>query len=182
MYPTRGHQHRVTHSLLCFAILVVAFALVIRPGRGELIPSWSYEELAAKSDSILIVELLASNIPANKSLPFRGLKLRGIYSKFKVRATLKGKATNTIRVLHYVRGKNIVFSDGSDLVEFSYPKNGRRRPLGSGQRKGEPAKPLYLVFLTKQRNGMHVFTSGPLWAGMSVKTLGSLKLLRSTNE
>ncbi len=144
----------MTRTLLSAATLLIAAAPQLVP---RTIPQYSYDELFARSDLVVIAEPLRKtrDTPERSTLPYVSPPHRaiGVETEFRAELVLKGRKRDRF-VLHHYRerpepprkgpdGVERVLVDGLLLVTFDPKKNSE-----------------YLLFLVREPDGRFAPTGG----------------------
>jgi len=162
-----------------FAVACAASFLVYPSAApARLHKSWNYDQLLKGADLVVLAAAVrteqADDAPPNHSWP---RELVAQNTTLKVRGTLKGKAEGeNIKVLHFKFGdfkkglEGSAIFNGPQLVEF------RSGPVtvGAGPSKRVVAKPEYLLFLKKMKDGRYEPLSGHIDPIDSIRVVSPL--------
>lgn len=144
--------------LAACAVVAVVFCVAQVSGMEKQLES--YDDLARKSDVILIISRDDSkNVPATD--PEQDARLVRVHSTLSVLATLKGTVNDRqITFVHYcsIDGKPV---EGASLANLQAPKKGQN-PGAIDQ---------FLVFLKRHADGTYEATSGQYDSAESVRLL-----------
>jgi hypothetical protein len=165
---------KVAFALLCAACLFVYPSAA--PAR--IVVRKNYDQMFKEADLVVLVQAVrtekADDEPPEHSWP---RELVAQNTTLKVRGTLKGKAEGEhIKVLHFKFGEfkkgfeGRSTYDGPQLVEF------RTGPVtvGAGPSKRVVAKPEYLLFLKKMKDGRYEPLSGHIDPADSIRLVSPL--------
>jgi hypothetical protein len=141
------------------------------PASARLLPNWPYDKLMKEAD--LVVVAVAKSAEDTKDQPADPLmKEAGYYigrtSTLTVKGTLKGKAGEEIKVLHYRLNEKKVSAiiDGPTLIEF---RSGPTTIKAKGYLKYWYAEVEYLLFLKARKDGRYEPVSGEYDPSLSVR-------------
>ena len=147
-------------------IASVALALLVRHAFGYSITPWSYRELFAKSDFVVVASPLTRPRDTNEHVTLQTISppkpVVGVNTEFKALLVLKGPKRQRF-VLHHYReahkaDPNKVIIGGPPLLDFKGPSDAR-----------------YLLFLVREADGRFAPVNGQQDAsGISVQELGGI--------
>ena len=148
-------------------------ALLISHGFGYSITPWSYKDLFAKSDFVVIASPLTRPRDTRERMTLQKISppvpVIGVNTEFKTLLVLKGSKRQRFVLHHYRESRkpdpNKVILGGPDLLDFERPKDSRS--VFSSKR--------YLLFLVREADGRFAPVSGQQDPrGMSVQELGGV--------
>ena len=148
-------------------------------------PKWTYSELAAQSDLIVVAKLISrSEIQWDESLAgdFNDTSVKCLSNRMRVLSTLKGDSGDKLEVVTLGLRPNALVLINVDFAEF------RTRLLlprlvqvdidgeitgygGSSPIETYTIEPEYLVYLRKLKDNQYVPVTGQRFSGMSVRIL-----------
>jgi hypothetical protein len=143
-------------------VIIVAFALsiCIRHGSAYTITPWSYEDLFAKSDFVVIAAPSARTRDTSERMTLQKItppvSVIGVTTEFQTLFVLKGSKARHFTLHHYREPArklkpNEVILGGPDLLTFDPPK----------REKGILVAPKrYLLFLVREADGRFAPVSG----------------------
>jgi hypothetical protein len=143
-----------------------AFAYSITP--------WSYKDLFAKSDFVVIASPLTRPRETNERMTLQNISpsvpVIGVNTEFKTLLVLKGSKRQRFVLHHYRESRrpnpNKIILGGPDLLDFEGPKDSRGSVF-SGKR--------YLLFLVREADGRFAPVSGQQNPrGVSVQEVGGV--------
>ncbi len=153
-----------------FKMLSVAGVVILAASVAEarLLESWSHKRLMKEADLVVIARA-KSTADADDRLkdnPWEATFL-GQTTTLEVKAVLKGKAGDTIKVLHYKLEDGVQLINGPLLVTF------RTKPLRvvTKEFKAELGAPEYLLFLKARKDGRYEPVSGRIDPALSVREM-----------
>jgi hypothetical protein len=153
------------------AVLIVAFAAALSSARADArgLDSWPYKRLFNEADVVVIgqaVSVADSGETTTDNL--WKAEFVGINTTFAVQTVLKGEAgSDKLQVLHYRLKPGVLIEDGPLLVSFrlhgtAITTNGAKIGL---------ARPEYLLFLKKRKDGRYEPLSGRTDPALSVREM-----------
>lgn len=150
--------------------VVLTALLAIAPpiSDARLIESWSYTRLFKEADLVVIAE--AEETKDTQETLREGLfaeHLVGQTTRFSVRSTLKGKAGETIKVLHFRLRGDWELENGPLLVRFLKEK----LPPKGKEIKGSESRREYLLFLKRCEDGRFEPVSGQVDSRLSARVV-----------
>jgi hypothetical protein len=149
-------------------------ALVASQGFGYTITPWSYEDLFAKSDFVVIASPLTRPRDTNERMTLQNITppvpVIGVNTEFKTLLVLKGSKRQRFVLHHYResrnRDPNKIILGGPDLLDFEGPKDSSRSVFSSKR---------YLLFLVREADGRFAPVSGQQDPrGISVQEVGGV--------
>jgi hypothetical protein len=149
-------------------------ALLVSHGFGYSITPWSYEDLFAKSDFVVIASPLTRPRDTSEHTTLENISppvpVIGVNTEFKTLLALKGPKPQRFVLHHYRESRkpdpNKVILGGPDLLDFEGPKDSSGSVF-SGKR--------YLLFLVREGDGRFAPVSGQQNPrGISVQELGGV--------
>jgi hypothetical protein len=151
-----------------------ALALLISHGFGYSITPWSYEDLFAKSDFVVIASPLTRPRETSERMTLEKITppvpVIGVNTEFKTLLVLKGSERQRF-VLHHYRDSrkpdpNKVILGGPDLLDFEGPTDASGSVFSSKR---------YLLFLVREADDRFAPVSGQQDPrGISVQELGGV--------
>jgi hypothetical protein len=152
----------------------VMLALLVSHGFGYSITPWSYKDLFAKSDFVVIASPLTRPRDTSERITLQNISppvpVIGVNTEFKTLLVLKGSKRQRF-VLHHCRESrkpdpNKVILGGPDLLDFKGPKDSSGSVFSSKR---------YLLFLVREADGRFAPVSGQQdLRGISVQELGGI--------
>ena len=133
--------------LLLAAVLSAVFSQDTALARG--IDTWSYEEMFAKSDFVVIARPMTATRNTSERTKFNAVKppipMIGVVTDFQSLYVLKGPKQSRFTLHHYREAPSVgIWIDGFMLAEFN-PKKGRKA---------------FLLFLVRERDGRFAPAAG----------------------
>lgn len=162
--------------------LALCFGFLALPARARLVQSWSYEQLLAAADVVVVAKPVSNQLASDKwtgSHRDDGI-FEAVDTGFDVRWVIKGPPDlKTLTVLHFRYGPKTMVMNGALFVHFVVkPISFRAEPLPedkdarpSGLNISLPA-PEYLLFLKKRSDGRMKCVTGQYDAALSCRELG----------
>jgi hypothetical protein len=144
----------------------------IEEASGRPVQNWPYDKLAESSDLIAIATPIASEDTKDDfgTHPWP-LEVVGINTEFTILHIVKGEVREkNIKVLHFRFGKLIdseekAIYNGPSFVKFTtIPKEAARQPPSQ-------ARPEYLLFVRKLKDGRYEFVSGKYDPALSIREM-----------
>lgn len=139
---------------LIAAFLILAFVTTI-PSVARFISIWTYEELAAASDTILILSVEEVSKRTGKQDAYQGKMYDAVLTKFRVEAKLKGEYDHTHLSLHHL----------------CYPVDIKGIYNGWGFKWFSKRNDTYLAFLKEAENGSLIPVAGNGDLGISILSI-----------
>jgi hypothetical protein len=152
------------------AFAVVSILCAVAEGRARFIESWPYDKLFQRADLAVIVRPLSVRdaVAKDKAQPPEGQEqyLIGVVTKFKVLQVVKGEyKPSELELVHFrMKPRAEVVINGPLLASF-HTKSVHSE--GNGWSGG--AKPDYMLFLKRDKDGRFTFVSGQFDPQLSVK-------------
>jgi hypothetical protein len=138
-------------------LLVLMFFLIPQVLSARIVRTWSYQEMFDKADLVVIASVVSTKDTKERTTLLNDVNVVGVFTEFKSLLILKGpKTVPTFQLRHYrLQSENdekIV--NGPDLVRIG------------------PHHPVFLLFLTKDRDGRY----SPLTGQTDPATFSVLRL------
>jgi hypothetical protein len=155
-------------------IASVALALLVSHSFGYSITPWSYQDLFATSDFVVIASPLTRPRDTNERMTLQTISppkpVIGVSTDFKALLVLKGPKRQRFVLHHYreahKRNPNKVIIGGPPLLDFAGPKEATGSVFSSKR---------YLLFLVREADGRFAPVNGQQDAsGISVQELGGI--------
>jgi hypothetical protein len=124
---------------------------------GRLMHPWTFQELAAKSDLIEIIEAIRDDSATDSFKPDSLSRFVAINTCFRVHAVLKGEVEDKkITVLHFRDEEDV--ANGPMCADFSFSVTYNEERFVDGKRvgsasSGDAHRPMWLAFLKKRADG-----------------------------
>jgi hypothetical protein len=154
---------------MVYALLTVAAGGVpASSASARLIENWPYDRLFKESDLVVIASVASVEDCKDRRSdnPWK-IEFLGVNTTFKVESVLKGKAADTIKVLHYKLEEGVDIRSGPLLVSFR--KEGQAFQTKRG--KFGLGRPDYMLFLKVRKDGRYEPVSGPIDPGLAVREM-----------
>lgn len=149
-------------------------ALLVSDGFSYLITPWSYKDLFAKSDFVVIASPLTRPRDTNERMTLQKISppvpVIGVNTEFKTLLVLKGSKRQRFVLHHYRESRkpdpNKIILGGPGLLDFEGPKDSPGSVFSSKR---------YVLFLVREADGRFAPVSGQQDPrGISVQELGGI--------
>jgi hypothetical protein len=149
-------------------------ALLVSHAFGYTITPWSYRDLFAKSDFVVVASPLTRPRDTNERVTLQTISppmpVVGVSTEFKTLLVLKGSKRQRFVLHHYREARkpdpNKVIIGGPPLLDFEGPKDSSGSVFSSKR---------YLLFLVREADGRFAPVNGQQDAsGISVQELGGI--------
>ena len=163
----------MARRMIWLAVLAGWLVLPATPASARLLPDWPYEKLVKEADLVVVAVAKSTEDTADEPADPDVKQNRwfiGQTSTLSVRATLKGKAAEEIKVMHFRLNKAVVedIVGGPTLVEF---RTGGASIKVKGHTKVMHNSVQYLLFLKARKDGRYEPVSGEYDPSQAVREL-----------
>lgn len=173
-----------TICILTFCVLTTLCALSPSTGWARKVEDWPYDRLFKDADLVVIARAVSSvecKDEWNERF-FDGSRFQGLETTFEVASTLKGKAPETLKLLHFrYKRETPVYDDGPGLISFlTKPRSTKVKKRGEVLGELAPliasksSRPEYLLFLRLRKDGRYEAISGQMDSNLSARTVNQI--------
>lgn len=166
-------------------LLIIVSIILPSANWARQIEDWPYARLLEEADLVVIGRAVSSDESTDEwEAPFfEASRFQAFETTFEVFSTLKGKAPESIKLLHFkYREAAPTFNDGPGLISFSHSPPLAQDEIANGEGEAQLAPlsasketpPEYLLFLQLREDGRYEPISGQLDADLSARYLGSM--------